>query len=68
MLSDFKRYVDPMGFVLWAVFTTILLIGGCSVTSMDASTSKALDACKEIENEFTRADCIVRVAETDPDK
>jgi hypothetical protein len=35
---------------------------------MDASTSKALDACKEIENEFTRADCIVRVAETDPDK
>jgi hypothetical protein len=66
MLSDFKRYVNPWGLALWVVFMGILLIGGCS--TIDSSTSKALDACEKIKNEPTRADCIVRVAETDPDR
>ena len=37
-------------------------------TSIDSSTSKALDACEKIKAEDIRADCIVRVAETDPDR
>lgn len=46
--------------------TVVLVLGGCS--SIDSSTSKALDACAEITDEAIRADCIVGVAETDPDR
>lgn len=64
----FKQYVNPWGFALWLIFfLSLLFLIGCSVSSIDASTSKALDACKELKDEDIRADCIVRVAETDPD-
>lgn len=43
-----------------------LLTVGC--TSIDSSTSKALDLCKSIRNEEVRSDCIVRVAKEDPDR
>jgi hypothetical protein len=44
-----------------------ILVAGCSVSSIDASTSKALDACEKIKDEAVRANCIVRVAEMDKD-
>lgn len=54
----------PHRILLW--FFLFSALGACS--SIDSSTSKALDACEKIKNEATRADCIVRVAETDPDR
>ena len=49
-----------------AAVVAALALAAC--TSIDSSTSKAIDACEKIKNEATRADCIVRVAETDPDR
>lgn len=54
--------IRPHRILLW--FFLFSALGAC--TSIDASTSKALDACEEITDESIRADCIVRVAETDP--
>lgn len=48
----------------WLLAVIAMALTAC--TSIDASTSKALDACEKIEDEATRADCIVRVSETDP--
>lgn len=51
----------------WTALAAIaLLLAACS--TIDSSTSKALDACEKIKDEATRADCIVRVTETDPDR
>lgn len=57
--------VRPHRILLW--FFLFSALGACSVTSLDASTSKALESCDKIQDEQIRADCIVRVAETDPD-
>lgn len=55
----------PHRILLW--FFLFSILGACSVTSLDASTSEALKSCEKIQDESIRADCIVRVAETDPD-
>ena len=44
------------------------LVALASCSSIDSSTSKALDLCEQIEDERLRVDCITTVNEQDPDR
>lgn len=39
----------------------LILLAGCSVTSIDAEFKAKLDACEQIEDEHLRSECIQNV-------